>query len=264
MAILGWGVTPDTVTHLRSFGQEFDLPQTPISIKYFGGANESLFDDPSGASQTEWDLDTQASTGMAPDVQSEALYFAKQPSDADVLASIAAWVHDKKGPLQASASYGECENIPAAEPVIGVDGIEDPGTKVLEQAAIEGRTLFASTGDSGSFCTVINLGTNGVITQAYPALEVAAALPYTVAVGDTDLTATAGIRRSGSRRRRGNTRAAATAPSSPLRATRTASRRRTAPSTPPAIRSCRRPHRSAVASPTLLRSPATLRPATGC
>jgi hypothetical protein len=33
MAIFGWGVTPDTVTHLRAFENEFNLPQTPISIR---------------------------------------------------------------------------------------------------------------------------------------------------------------------------------------------------------------------------------------
>ena len=49
-------------------------------------------------------MDTQASTGMAPNVMSENLYFAHHNTDADILASIAGWVNDRKGPLQASAS----------------------------------------------------------------------------------------------------------------------------------------------------------------
>jgi hypothetical protein len=45
---------------------------------------------------------------MAPNVVSETLYFAHHNTDADVYASWVGWVHDKKGPLQASATYGEC------------------------------------------------------------------------------------------------------------------------------------------------------------
>src|SRR5207237_584274 len=80
-------------------------------------------------------------------------------SDADILAAFTAWVNDKQGPKQASASFGECENIDAAEPVIGTDGLETPGDAVLKQAVIEGRTLFASTGDTGSSCPVVQANT---------------------------------------------------------------------------------------------------------
>jgi pseudomonalisin len=184
MAILGWGVTPGVVADLRSFEGEFGLPQVPISIAYFGATDTP---DTNDGATIEWELDTQASTGMAPNVTSESLYFAHHNTDADVLASIVGWVNDKHGPLQASASYGECENIPAAQPVIGTDGIEDPGNAVLRQAAIEGRTLFASTGDTGSSCPVVPVSTNGVATQAYPGLEYPAASPYAVAVGGTVL-----------------------------------------------------------------------------
>jgi subtilase family serine protease len=187
MAIFGWGTTPDTVTHLRAFEQEFALPQVPVSITYWGDPNEPIVDD-TGA-QTEWDLDTQASTGMAPNVRSETLFFARSASDADVGASWAAWVNDKAGPMQASASYGECENIQPAEPVIGTDGLEVPGDALLKQAVLEGRTLFASTGDTGSSCPIEGVtSTNGVASQAYPALNYPSASPYAVAVGGTDLT----------------------------------------------------------------------------
>jgi pseudomonalisin len=189
MAIFGWGVTPDTVSHLRSFEQEFRLPQVPVSIRYFGSTSTP---DTNDGADIEWDLDTQASTAMAPNVTSETLYFAHHISDADVVASWVGWVNDKKGPLQGSASYGECENIPQAEPVIGTDGLEVPGNAVLKQAAIQGRTLFASTGDTGSSCPVIPVGTNGVATQAYPALNYPAASPYAVAVGGTDLNSDGG------------------------------------------------------------------------
>ena len=189
MAIFGWGVTPDTITHLRSFEHEFGLPEVPVTIRYFGSTATPDTDD---GADVEWDLDAQSSTGMAPDVQSETLYFAHHNSDADILAALAAWVNDKKGPLQGSASFGECENVPAAEPVIGTDGLEDPGDAVLKQAVIEGRTLFASTGDTGSSCPIVPVNTNGVATQGYPALNYPAASPYVVAVGGTVLNSDGG------------------------------------------------------------------------
>jgi subtilase family serine protease len=189
MAILGWGVTTGVVNDLRSFEQENELPQVPISIKEYG---DSSTPDTNDGATTEWELDTQASTGMAPDVLGETLYFAHHNNDAEILAAMTAWVNDKKGPAQASASFGECENFPQTEAAIGVDGLEGPGDQVLKQAAIEGRTLFSSTGDTGSSCPVVAppvLGsTNGVSSQAYPPLNYPSASPYAVAVGGTVLS----------------------------------------------------------------------------
>lgn len=189
MAILGWGVTTPVVPDLRSFEGENELPQVPITVKYYG---DSSTPDTNDGSTIEWELDTQASTGMAPDVLGETLYFGHHNTDADILAAMTGWVNDKKGPSQASASFGECENIPQTEAVIGVDGLEAPGDQVLEQAAIEGRTLFSSTGDTGSSCPIVAppvLGsTNGVSSQIYPALNYPSASPYAVAVGGTVLS----------------------------------------------------------------------------
>jgi pseudomonalisin len=185
MAIFGWGVTTGVENDLRSFEQENELPQVPLQTKYYGDASTP---DTSGDGATvEWELDTQASTGMAPDVTGETLYFGHHNTDADILTTWVGWANDKKGAAQASASYGECENIPAAEPAIGTDGIEAPGDVVLEQAALEGRTMFSSTGDTGSSCPVVPASTNGVATQAYPGLNYPSGSPYAVAVGGTVL-----------------------------------------------------------------------------
>jgi subtilase family serine protease len=185
MGIIGWGVTDGVVSDLRSFEQENQLPQVPITTKSYGSTSTP---DTSGDGATvEWELDTQASTGMAPDVTGETLYFGHHSTDADILAALTAWVNDRRGPTQASASFGECENIPAAEPAIGVDGLEGPGDALLKQAVIEGRTLFSSTGDTGSSCPIVPVDTNGVATQAYPALNYPSASPYAVAVGGTVL-----------------------------------------------------------------------------
>jgi pseudomonalisin len=185
MAIFGWGVTDPVIPDLRSFEAEWGLPGVPITVKRYGDTSTP---DTSGDGATvEWELDTQSSTGMAPNVESETLYFGHHNSDADVLASIVGWVNDKHGPLQGSASYGECENVGNANAIL-TDGIEVPGDKILEQAGIEGRTLFSSTGDTGASCPIEGVeSTNGIATQVYPGLNWPSASPWAVAVGGTVL-----------------------------------------------------------------------------
>ena len=187
MAIFGWGVTDPVVPDLRSFEAEWGLPGVPITVKKYGSTSTPDTDD--GAT-VEWELDTQSSTGMAPNVTSETLYFSRHNDDTEALASIAGWVNDKKGPLQGSASYGECENVGNANAIL-TDGMEVAGDKILEQAVAEGRTLFASTGDTGASCPIIGLPVigagNGVVTQLYPGLNWPSASPWAVAVGGTVL-----------------------------------------------------------------------------
>src|SRR6266576_3115610 len=188
MAIFGWGVTDPVIPDLRSFEAEWGLPGVPISVKKYGDTSTP---DTSGDGATvEWELDTQASTGMAPNVKSETLYFAHHNSDTDALASFVGWVNDKHGPLQGSASFGECENVGNANAIF-TDGMEVPGDKVLEQAAAEGRTLFSSTGDTGSSCPIIGIpvlgSPNGVASELYPGLNWPSASPWAVAVGGTVL-----------------------------------------------------------------------------
>src|SRR3954451_17340439 len=69
--------------------------------------------------------------------------------------------------------------------------MEVPGDKVLEQAAAEGRTLFSSTGDTGSSCPIIGIpvlgSPNGVASELYPGLNWPSASPWAVAVGGTVL-----------------------------------------------------------------------------
>lgn len=62
MAIFGWGTTNNTLPDLRLFEAERGLPAIPVTINYFG-AETSITD---SIGEVEWDLDTQASSGMAP------------------------------------------------------------------------------------------------------------------------------------------------------------------------------------------------------
>ena len=97
MAIFGWGVTDPVIPDLRSFEAEWGLPGVPITVKKYGDTSTP---DTSGDGATgEWELDTQSSTGMAPNVKSETLYFARHNDDTESLASFVGWVSDKNGPL---------------------------------------------------------------------------------------------------------------------------------------------------------------------
>jgi subtilase family serine protease len=187
MAIFGWGVTDPVIPDLRSFEAEWGLPGVPISVKKYGSTSTP---DTNDGSTVEWELDTQSSTGMAPNVASETLYFARHNDETESLAAFVGWVNDKHGPLQGSASFGECENVGNANAIF-TDGMEVPGDKVLEQAAAEGRTLFSSTGDTGASCPIIGLpevgAGNGLVTQLYPGLNWPSASPWAVAVGGTVL-----------------------------------------------------------------------------
>jgi len=201
MGVLGEGAVSSVVTDLRAFEKEFSLPQIPITIHSVGDD----FQDTSGSG--EWDIDSQATTGMAPKAFGETWYFAKDLTDASVLGDIQAFQGDTSGPMQANASFGECEEDPTS-PVTqggagtglgglaGTAGVEftTESNNALQQANLEGKTLFASTGDTGSSCPVVFAAVigagNGVANQGYPETNYPASSPYVTAVGGTVLYGT--------------------------------------------------------------------------
>ncbi|MBV9100345.1 MAG: hypothetical protein JOZ46_12430 [Candidatus Dormibacteraeota bacterium] len=200
MAVLGEGAVSGTISDLRAFESEFALPQIPITIQ---SINDD-FQDTSG--NGEWDIDTQASTGMAPKAYGETLIFAKDLTDPSVLADFQAFEGDANV-MQANASFGECEQDPTSPVTQGGVGTGLGGLAgsagvmftqgsetALQQATIEGKTLFSSTGDTGSSCpvvqaTVIGAG-NGILNQAYPETNYPASSRYVTAVGGTVLYST--------------------------------------------------------------------------
>jgi pseudomonalisin len=201
VAVFGEGQTDGVVSDLRAFEGKFGLPQVPVTVKHPTGDTD--FSDDSG--HVEWNIDTQASTGMAPKTSGLTLYFGHDLSDADVTRVFSQWTDDSTGPKQASASYGECETVPVVSPIAGqplltpslpvAQGLGNNSdatwTQILRQAAIEGKTLFASTGDTGSSCPVASLPVigagNGVLNQGVPVTNAPASLPYVVGVGGTVL-----------------------------------------------------------------------------
>jgi subtilase family serine protease len=192
------------IADLHQFDKENGFKQLPVQVVHTPANGD--YSDTSG--NEEWNIDMQAIHGMAPAIKKEVLYFAPTLADTDLVASTATWVNDPKGPPIMNASLGECEVTPLSEPLndpslAPINGNENPDalpvsqglsnssepaqTQLLKQAVMEGRTLFAASGDSGSSCTIVYPGTNGVGNYVVPLTEDPADTPYTVGVGGTVL-----------------------------------------------------------------------------
>jgi subtilase family serine protease len=208
IAIMGSGDSTTTVKDLAIFESHHKLPKVPVTVTNIPADGD--FSDTGG--NVEWELDTQSSSGVAPNVTGEHLYFAQHLVDPDAEADFATWVSDPNGPKQANASFGECESTPANATLESTippqfnnnidqnamygtgapNNLEPVADQTLEQGVLEGRTLFAATGDTGSSCPVLVLGPelgagNGVLNQGVPIVNYPAASPYVVAVGGTVL-----------------------------------------------------------------------------
>jgi len=206
MAIIGEGDPKNLLGYLRKQEAKYQLPQVPLTVNCVQGG--SCGTDTTG--DGEWQIDTQASGGMAPRSAGEELYFAKSIFDPDLNNSFVAWAQDANGPKLASASLGECESSPANGVFTGPlgptnanlgggptavqafgNGEASAVDPVLKTAVMMGKTLFASAGDTGSSCPVVVLPVigagNGVLNQGVPEQNYPAVSPNAVAVGGTVL-----------------------------------------------------------------------------
>jgi hypothetical protein len=199
VALFGWGMESTTdskgkvygvESDLRQFEAENNLPQVNLRIQHAGAMPTA---DPTNDANglVEWDLDAQASTGMAPGISLLTFYFGTDSAVTSGIASLQAWADDPNGAKQGSASWGLCESNPAFAHL--GQGYGEDMNAVLEQTTIEGRTLFTSTGDTGSGCAFSVLGAaNGVVISPMPMQMMPASSPFAVAVGGTALSTTPG------------------------------------------------------------------------
>jgi subtilase family serine protease len=208
VAILGEGATDSVINDLHAFDRKNGFNQLPVTVVHT--PTNGKFDDTSG--NGEWNIDMQAVHGMAPGITKEVLYFAPSLADTDLVGSTATWVNDPTGPPIMNASLGECEVSPLnptlndnavypingnenqqATPVSqGLSNSSEPAqAMLLQQAVMEGRTFFASSGDAGSSCAALYAGPvgagNGVVNQGVPLTEDPADQPNAVGVGGTVL-----------------------------------------------------------------------------
>jgi len=146
-----------------------------VTVRYTGVRS------PDTAGVDEWDLDTQTSTGVAP-YSTEIIYVATSLTDSDLARAVNAFAAENKAEL-GSASLGECDVLPYLDGTMAMDDV------AFAEAAAQGQTFHASTGDTGASCPLAptnGFPATGPIDTSYPASS-----PYVNAVGGTTLDADA-------------------------------------------------------------------------
>jgi hypothetical protein len=140
-----------------------------------GGAQTDPGD--GGTSETELDVDTLAA--YAPQAQVDV--YEAPATNSGFLDDIAAMTDDTASKVE-SISYGSCEEQLQAD----VPGYVQEENTLFEQAAVEGKTVFASTADSGSDTCSDESGTptSPLLSASDPSTQ-----PYVTAVGGTAITA---------------------------------------------------------------------------
>jgi hypothetical protein len=145
----------------------------PATINPFGGGDEG-----------ESDLDVEWSGGIAPGAEIFFVYTGSQ-SNGGVFDSIQYAVDEKIGNI-ISVSYGSCEPEMSAGSASAFDGI-------LAQAATQGQTVVAASGDSGSSACYQGVPTTQnqlppLATQEQLAVSYPASSQYVTGVGGTEIT----------------------------------------------------------------------------
>jgi subtilase family serine protease len=171
VAVMAQGDVRGSIADFRINETGDGLPQVQVVVQQVGVAS------PDTAGADEWTLDMTASSGMAGNVGVMYVYTTPTLTDSDIALEFNHWVTDMMAPI-ANASFGGCEFGPFLDGSMLVDDMI-----FLEGAAL-GMTLFASSGDTGSFCSV---GTPNGVPAGVPLVEYPAASPYVVAVGGTTL-----------------------------------------------------------------------------
>jgi subtilase family serine protease len=171
IAIMAEGDPTSAIADFRVNEQGDGLPQVPVVVRQVG------LPSPDTAGADEWTLDMTASTGMAGSVGTLYVYATTSLTDSDIALEFNKWVSDDLAQV-GNASFGGCEVFPY------VDGSMVLDDEIFLEGAVQGQTMFSSTGDTGSFCSVGN--PNGVDGGA-PLAEYPSASPYVTAVGGTTL-----------------------------------------------------------------------------
>jgi subtilase family serine protease len=171
VALFTEGNVSSAITNLRLAESTFGLPKVAVTVVPVGPQSS----DTSGAD--EWDLDTQASSAMATTLKHIYLYNVGNLDDTDLDTAFAAFVSQDKA-VAMSASVGGCDIGPF------LDGSMISTDNVLTEGAMQGQTLFASSGDNGDGCAFV--AATGV-PSSFPGTNWPASGQYTTGVGGTSL-----------------------------------------------------------------------------
>jgi pseudomonalisin len=172
IAVIAEGNVSEVPTDLQFAESTQGLPRVPVTIVPVGLPST----DTSGLD--EWDLDTQSSTGMAQNVRMLYIYDTTSLTDSDIAYAYSRWVTQDVAQL-GNSSFGECEYQ------ANLDGSMKVDDNLFMQAAAQGQTMFASTGDTGSSCALAP--TNGVPGSGPPLVSYPATSPWVVGVGGTSV-----------------------------------------------------------------------------
>jgi pseudomonalisin len=173
IAIFAEGNVTGVISDLRLAETHNNLPQVPVTVVQVGLASA----DTSGAD--EFDMDTQYSTGFAGTVSRLYIYATTSLSDSDTALMFNHFAAQKLA-RAGSASFGICEAFPY------LDGSMLADDNSFLEAAAQGQTVFASSGDNGSACGVA-VGANGVPGGGAPMVNYPASSPYVIGAGGTTL-----------------------------------------------------------------------------
>ncbi|HEY0383507.1 MAG TPA: S53 family peptidase [Candidatus Elarobacter sp.] len=161
------------ISDFRYGETQFGLPQVPINEIHV----QPQTADASG--NGEWTLDMTYVQGMAYNLKAIDLYEVASFSFTDLTVAMNKWANDNRAPIM-NASVGGCEVFPYQSGDMLV------GDMILVEAALQGQTFFASTGDTGGYCGAAGVPPNGGV-GGVPMVEYPASSPYAVAVGGTDI-----------------------------------------------------------------------------
>jgi subtilase family serine protease len=175
IALFTEGDQSQTFKDLRTAEAKNGLPK--VGYTQFNVGPQST--DTAGAD--EWDLDTQTSTAMAQTVQHLDIYNVGSLVDSQILLAMNRFVADNLA-RSMSASIGGCDIPPY------LDGSLVASDVILQEGAMQGQTLFASSGDNGDGCAFV--AATGV-PSSFPGTNWPSSGEFTTAVGGTSLVSDA-------------------------------------------------------------------------
>ena len=142
IAILTEGDQTSTIASLRYAEQKEHASTVPVTLVKVGPQSS----DTAGAD--EFDMDSQVSTIVAGGVSRLYMYNIGSLVDAEVEADFASFVSQNKA-RALSASIGGCEINSY------LDGSEVSTDVLMQEGAMQGQSLFASSGDNGDACMYV-------------------------------------------------------------------------------------------------------------
>jgi pseudomonalisin/xanthomonalisin len=168
VGIITEGNVTQVLADLKTAETQQGLQQLTPTVLNVNGTGP--FTDTSNAH--EWDIDSQATLGVASQLAGMIFYNIGSLTDANLTLAIEQAVGSNAARI-INMSFGGCEWYFHADNSLGTDDY------YFELATAQGQTFVASSGDTGSNdCS--DYGPNGAVGQEYPA-----ASPYVIAVGGT-------------------------------------------------------------------------------